>query len=247
MRPRPARARSARSAPANPCRIRARARGGAERVAWCRPRRAARPAPRRTPAAGCPRSRARGAGRASWRRRAAARAAASGAARWPARAARWRRRRPPRHRARGVRPRRSLLPRARRPAARGAPGARPGPTERANVCGAWPRSRERGYARGSCNARASSPLAAEHRGTLHARHRRAVRVRGGIPLAGELAAHNVDRSYSLAATSIAIFTFVLLFLYPRFESGELDALLFHATLVVMGVATFSFMFASFYY
>jgi hypothetical protein len=63
----------------------------------------------------------------------------------------------------------------------------------------------------------------------------------------ELATSNVNRSYSLAATSIAIFTFMLFFLYPRFASGEINALLFQATLVVMGVATFSFVFASFYY
>ena len=63
----------------------------------------------------------------------------------------------------------------------------------------------------------------------------------------ELAASNVNRSYSLAATSIAIFTFMLFFLYPRFRSGEIDALLFQATLVVMGVATFSFVFASLCY
>jgi hypothetical protein len=46
----------------------------------------------------------------------------------------------------------------------------------------------------------------------------------------ELATSNVNRSYSLGATSIAIFTFMLIFL-----------------LVVMGVATFSFVFASVYY
>jgi hypothetical protein len=63
----------------------------------------------------------------------------------------------------------------------------------------------------------------------------------------ELAASNVNRSYSLAATSIAIFTFMLVFLYPRFATGEINALLFQATLVVMGVATFSFVFSSFYY
>jgi hypothetical protein len=66
-------------------------------------------------------------------------------------------------------------------------------------------------------------------------------------MADDLAASNVNRSYSLAATSIAIFTFVLIFLYPRFASGEVNGLLFQATLVVMGVATFSFVFASFYY
>ena len=63
----------------------------------------------------------------------------------------------------------------------------------------------------------------------------------------DLAPSNVNRSYSLGATSIAIFTFVLIFLYPMFTSGELSALLFQATLVVMGVATFSFVFASFFY
>ena len=63
----------------------------------------------------------------------------------------------------------------------------------------------------------------------------------------DLATGNVNRSYSLAATSIATFAFMLFFLYPRFASGEINALLFQATLVVMGVATFSFAFASFYY
>ena len=63
----------------------------------------------------------------------------------------------------------------------------------------------------------------------------------------ELAAANVNRSYSLAATSIAIFTFMLFFMYPRFVSGEISALLFQVPLVVMAVATFSFVFASFYY
>jgi hypothetical protein len=63
----------------------------------------------------------------------------------------------------------------------------------------------------------------------------------------DLATANVNRSYSLAATSIAIFTFTLFFLYPKFVSGEANAWLFQATVVVMGVATFSFVFASFYY
>lgn len=63
----------------------------------------------------------------------------------------------------------------------------------------------------------------------------------------DLASANVNRSYSLAATSIAIFTFTLFFLFPRFVSGEASALLFQATIVVMAVATFSFVFASFYY
>jgi hypothetical protein len=63
----------------------------------------------------------------------------------------------------------------------------------------------------------------------------------------EVATSNVNRSYSLGATSIAIFTFMLVFLYPRFASGTINALVFQATLVVMGVATFSFAFAALYY
>jgi hypothetical protein len=62
-----------------------------------------------------------------------------------------------------------------------------------------------------------------------------------------LASANVNRAYSLAATSLAIFTFLLFFLYPRFESGAISALLFQAMLLVMGVATFSMAFASFFY
>ena len=63
----------------------------------------------------------------------------------------------------------------------------------------------------------------------------------------DLAAANVNRSYQLAASSIAIFTFLLFFLYPRFVSGDVDAWPYQATLIVMGGATFSFAFASFYY
>ena len=63
----------------------------------------------------------------------------------------------------------------------------------------------------------------------------------------DLAAANVNRSYQLAASSIAIFTFLLFFLYPRFAAGDVAGLPFQAALIVMGVATFSFAFASFYY
>src|SRR5262245_31950802 len=63
----------------------------------------------------------------------------------------------------------------------------------------------------------------------------------------DLAAANVNRTYSLAATTIAIFTFSLFFMYPRFERGEVNGPLFQATLLVLGVATFSFVFASLYY
>ena len=63
----------------------------------------------------------------------------------------------------------------------------------------------------------------------------------------DLAAANVNRTYSLAGTSIAIFTFMLIFLYPRFASGEVNPLLFQITLLVMGLATFSLVYSSFHY
>ena len=66
-------------------------------------------------------------------------------------------------------------------------------------------------------------------------------------MSDSLASANVNRSYALAGTSIAIFTFILIFLYPRYVSGEANPLLFHATLLVMGVATFAFVLASFSY
>jgi hypothetical protein len=66
-------------------------------------------------------------------------------------------------------------------------------------------------------------------------------------MADDLAAANVNRTYQLAASSIAIFTFLLFFLYPRYVSGDVDPLAYQATLVVMGAATFSFAFSSFYY
>ena len=66
-------------------------------------------------------------------------------------------------------------------------------------------------------------------------------------MADELAAANVNRSYQLAASSIAIFTFLLFFLYPKFAGGQVDALLYQGALIAMGVVTFSFAFSSFYY
>jgi hypothetical protein len=63
----------------------------------------------------------------------------------------------------------------------------------------------------------------------------------------DLAAVNVTRSYTLAGTNIAIFTFMLFFLYPRFESGRINPMLFQATLIAMGIATFSLVFATLHY
>jgi hypothetical protein len=66
-------------------------------------------------------------------------------------------------------------------------------------------------------------------------------------MADDVAAANVNRTYTIAGTSIAIFTFTLFFLYPRFKNGEANALLFQATIVAMAVATFSFVFATLSY
>jgi hypothetical protein len=62
-----------------------------------------------------------------------------------------------------------------------------------------------------------------------------------------LAGANVNRAYSLAAMSVAILTFLLIFLFPRYERGEIDSLLFQVTLVILGLATFAFVFATINY
>ena len=63
----------------------------------------------------------------------------------------------------------------------------------------------------------------------------------------DLAAVNVTRTYTLAASNIAIFTFMLFFLYPRFENGRINPVLFQVTLIAMGVAAFSLVFATLHY
>ena len=63
----------------------------------------------------------------------------------------------------------------------------------------------------------------------------------------DIAGVNVTRSYTLAGRNIAIFTFMLFFLYPRFEGGRINHVLFQATLIAMGVATFSLVFATLHY
>lgn len=51
-----------------------------------------------------------------------------------------------------------------------------------------------------------------------------------------------ERAIALAGTGIAIFTFDLIFLYPLYRSGEVDAVLFQATLmcIVSAISFFSF-------
>src|SRR5260370_42019735 len=49
----------------------------------------------------------------------------------------------------------------------------------------------------------------------------------------DLANSNVNRNITLAGTSVAIFTFLLFFLYPRYSSGDIDPILFQFTLAII--------------
>ncbi len=54
---------------------------------------------------------------------------------------------------------------------------------------------------------------------------------------------NVNRTWAFAGTGMAIFTFTLVFLYPRFSTGAIDPTLFQISLAVIGLAIFSFVFS----
>ncbi|HZY94138.1 MAG TPA: hypothetical protein VFE98_04655 [Candidatus Bathyarchaeia archaeon] len=58
---------------------------------------------------------------------------------------------------------------------------------------------------------------------------------------------DVSRIVTLVGTSIAIFTFLLFFLYPRYSSGEIDPILFQVTVTTIGLAIFSLVYAALYY
>ena len=45
----------------------------------------------------------------------------------------------------------------------------------------------------------------------------------------DIAEANVNRNITLAGTSVAIFTFLLFFLYPRYLSGDINTVLFQFT------------------
>jgi len=66
-------------------------------------------------------------------------------------------------------------------------------------------------------------------------------------VSNETANLDVSRVVTLVGTSIAIFTFLLFFLYPRFASGEIDPILFQVSLIVIGVAIFSLVYAGLYF
>jgi O-antigen/teichoic acid export membrane protein len=63
----------------------------------------------------------------------------------------------------------------------------------------------------------------------------------------ELATSNVNRAATLVGSSMAVFTFLLFFLYPRFSSGQIDPIPFQITLAVIVFTIFSFGFSGLYY
>src|SRR3989449_1649635 len=63
----------------------------------------------------------------------------------------------------------------------------------------------------------------------------------------DLAAANVNRAGTLVGSTIAVFTFLLFFLYPRFSSGQIDPVLFQVTLIVVVLTIFSFSLSGLFY
>jgi hypothetical protein len=63
----------------------------------------------------------------------------------------------------------------------------------------------------------------------------------------DLAASNVNRAGTLVGSTIAVFTFILFFLYPRFSSGQIDPVLFQVTLTVVVLTIFSYSLAGIFY
>jgi hypothetical protein len=63
----------------------------------------------------------------------------------------------------------------------------------------------------------------------------------------EIANSNVNRNITLAGTSVAIFTFVLFFLYPRYRTGDIDPSLFQFTIAVIVSVIFCLVISVLYY
>ncbi len=63
----------------------------------------------------------------------------------------------------------------------------------------------------------------------------------------DIANSNVNRNITLAGTSVAIFTFLLFFLYPRYFSGDIDPVLFQFTLAIIVSVIFSLVISATYY
>jgi hypothetical protein len=63
----------------------------------------------------------------------------------------------------------------------------------------------------------------------------------------EIASSNVNRNITLAGTSVAIFTFLLFFLYPQYRSGAIDPALFQITIAVIVTVIFSLVISVLFY
>jgi len=63
----------------------------------------------------------------------------------------------------------------------------------------------------------------------------------------DVANSNVNRNITLAGTSVAIFTFLLFFLYPRYQNGEINSILFQFTLAIIVSVIFSLVNSATYY
>jgi len=63
----------------------------------------------------------------------------------------------------------------------------------------------------------------------------------------DIANSNVNRNITLAGTSVAIFTFLLFFLYPRYFSGDINPVLFQFTLAIIVSVIFSLVISATYY
>ena len=63
----------------------------------------------------------------------------------------------------------------------------------------------------------------------------------------DIANGNVNRNITLAGTSLAIFTFLLFFLYPQYLSGKINGILFQFTLAIIVFVIFSLVMSATYY
>ena len=63
----------------------------------------------------------------------------------------------------------------------------------------------------------------------------------------DIAEANVNRNITLAGTSVAIFTFLLFFLYDRYTLGEINAALFQFTIAIIVSVIFSLVISALYY
>ncbi len=68
-----------------------------------------------------------------------------------------------------------------------------------------------------------------------------------IAIGVDTATSNRNLAGTVVGTCLAVLTFLLFFLYPRYLSGEIDAAMFQLTLVVIVVAVFSFAYSGLYY